>query len=91
MTNEIFDEEKELLFQERNRRLDWWRILKVLKEEYSDILDKVAGQFDMYEFDEYIAVNHGVKVIYDVNGNITGDYTIVDKNKHLLLLMRYGQ
>ncbi len=83
-------EYSEVLKEERAKRIEWWRVLRILKDEYSNILDKVAGQFDMDDFDTYIEVNHGVKIVYDQNGNITGSYEIVDKNKHLILLMRYG-
>lgn len=84
-------EEKTIILKERATRIEWWRILRVLKDEYGELLDSVKGQFDMDDFDVYVERNHGVKIIYDKQGNITGNYDIADKNKHLIFLMKYGK
>lgn len=82
---------EELLQAERRKRIEWWRVLKILRDEYLGLVDAISGQFDMHTFDQYIDINYGVKLVYDQQGNITGNYDITNKNKHLILLMKYGK
>jgi lipoprotein NlpI len=77
------------LKSERANRIEYWRMLKLLRNEYNNLLDINNGQFDFDDFDKYVERNHGIKIIY-VDGNIAGHYDIVDKNKHLLLLIKYA-
>lgn len=79
------------LDSERANRIEWWRILRILKDEYGELLDSVKGQFDMDSFDLYVERNYGVKISYNQQGNIEGFYEIVDKNKHLIFLMKYSK
>ena len=85
----MIDEDRQEIFKERERRNSWWRELKVLREEYITLVDSVAGQFDVDDFDTFLASNFGIKINYDQSGNILSDYQIVDKNKHLIFLMKY--
>ena len=87
----MFEKDEELIQKARSNRNEWWRLLKIMRDEYNKVLDDIQGQFSIYDFDTFVEVNFGVKIQYDNNGNITGDYTIVDKNKHLLLLMKFGK
>ena len=75
----------------KTSRNEWWRILKIIRDEYNDVLNALEGQFDVDGFDLFVERNFGVKINYDQSGNITGSYDIVDKNKHLILLMKYGK
>ena len=84
-------EDKDELVKAMHTRNEWWRLLKIMRDEYNDILDKLEGQFDIDRFDVFVERNFGVKMQYDQSGNITGDYTVVDKNKHLILLMKYSK
>lgn len=85
------EEDRIVMNKAREHRNEWWRLLRILKDEYSQAVNDVAGQFDVDTFDVFIERNFGVKINYDQQGNITGDYDIVDKNKHLLLLMKHGK
>lgn len=87
----MFQEDEDLIQKARANRNEWWRLLKIMRNEYNKVLDDIQGQFSVDSFDLFVERNFGVKIQYDSNGNITGDYTVVDKNKHLLLLMKYGK
>ena len=87
----MFEMDEDLIQKVRASRNEWWRLLKIMRDEYNKVLDDIQGQFSVDSFDLFVERNFGVKIQYDSNGNITGDYLIVDKNKHLLLLMKYGK
>ena len=87
----MFEEDKDAMIKARDTRNEWWRLLKIMRDEYNDVLDALEGQFDIDSFDLFVERNFGVKMNYDQNGNITGEYDIVDKNKHLILLMKFGK
>ena len=59
------------LKSERANRIEYWRMLKLLRNEYNNLLDINNGQFDFDDFDKYVERNHGIKIIY-VDGNIAG-------------------
>lgn len=85
------EEDRDAMNSYRENRNEWWRLLNILRNEYNKAIDDIAGQFDIDSFDLFVERNFGVKINYDQQGNITGNYDIVDKNKHLLLLMKYGK
>ena len=87
----MFEADADSIAKARASRNEWWRILKIMRDEYNDVLDALEGQFDVDGFDRFVERNFGVKINYDQNGNITGTYDIVDKNKHLILLMKYSK
>lgn len=71
-------------------RIEYWRMLRLLKSEYDSLLDLNNGQFDYDDFDKFVERNCGIKIMY-VDGNIAGHYNVIDKNKHLLTLLKYGK
>ena len=86
----MHEEDIEVMVKERDARNEWWRLLKILRNEYNDIIDQLEGQFDIDGFDAFVENNFGVKMQYDNQGNVTGNYAVVDKNKYLILLMKHG-
>ena len=85
------EQDRDAMNSYRKNRNEWWRLLNILRNEYNQAINDIAGQFDIDSFDSFVERNFGVKIQYDQQGSITGDYKIVDKNKHLLLLMKYGK
>lgn len=72
----------------RRRRWDYWSALKLVRKEYMQTLDALEGQFDAYEFEDYLEENYGIKMNI-VNGNITDGYKIMDEAKYTFFLLRF--
>lgn len=64
----------------RRNRDWWWATLRTLRGEW------MAA--DTTDFDAWVAVTHGVRIVY-TNGLIAGHYEIADEKKHLVFLLKY--
>lgn len=80
------DDDPEIEF--RKKRRDYWEALKKVRVEYMQTLDALAGQFDAYEFEDYIEQNYGIKMNI-VDGNITDGYKIMDEAKYTFFLLKF--
>lgn len=72
----------------RKKRWDYWAALKQIRKEYMADLKSLDGQFDAYDFEDYIEANYGIKMNI-VDGNITDGYKIMDEKKYLIFLLKY--
>ncbi len=72
----------------RKKRWDYWAALKQIRKEYMEDVAQLDGQFDAYDFEDYIEANHGIKMNI-VDGNITDGYRIMDEKKYLIFLLKY--
>lgn len=72
----------------RKNRWKYWEALKKVRVEYMETLDKLEGQFDAYDFEDYLENNYGIKMNI-VNGNITDGYKIVDEKLYLIFLLKW--
>ena len=72
--------------EQRKKRWDYWAALKLIRKEY--ITDTDSGQFDAYDFEDYIEANYGIKMNI-VDGNITDGYKVMDEKKYLIFLLKY--
>jgi hypothetical protein len=72
----------------RKRRWDYWAALKLVRKEYMADLKALDGQFDAFDFEDYIEENYGIKMNI-VNGNITDGYKIMDEKKYLIFLLKF--
>jgi hypothetical protein len=80
------DDDPEIEF--RKKRWDYWSALKLVRKEYIETLDQLAGQFDAYDFEDYIEANYGIKMNI-VDGNITDGYKIMDEAKYTFFLLKF--
>ena len=80
------DDDPEIDF--RKRRWDYWAALKLVRKEYMADLKALDGQFDAFEFEDYIEENYGIKMNI-VNGNITDGYKVMDEKKYLIFLLKF--
>jgi len=80
------DDDPEIDF--RKKRWDYWAALKQIRQEYMADLKALDGQFDAYDFEDYIEANYGIKMNI-VDGNITDGYKIMDEKKYLIFLLKY--
>lgn len=72
--------------EQRKKRWDYWAALKQIRKEY--IAETAIGQFDAYDFEDYIEANYGIKMNV-VDGNITDGYKVMDEQKYLIFLLKY--
>lgn len=72
----------------RKNRWNYWEALKKVRREYMEDDAVLAGQFDAFDFEDYLVENYGLKMNI-VNGNITDGYEIVDEKKYLIFLLKY--
>ena len=74
------------LIEQRKKRWDYWATLKQIRYEY--MKDKENGNFDAYEFEDYIEEHYGIKMNI-VDGNITDGFKVMDEKKYLVFLLKY--
>lgn len=72
----------------RKKRWDYWEALKKVRKEYMQDMTSLDGQFDAYDFEDYIEENYGIKMMI-VNGNITDGYKIMDEKKYIIFLLKF--
>jgi len=74
--------------EQRRKRWDYWAALKKIRKEYMEDVSNLNGQFDAYDFEDYIEANYGIKMNI-VDGNITDGYKVMDEKKYLIFLLKY--
>lgn len=72
----------------RKKRWDYWEALKKVRKEYMQDMADLGGQFDAYDFEDYIEENYGIKMMI-VNGNITDGYKVMDEKKYIIFLLKF--
>ena len=50
--------------------------------------DAKNGQFDAFDFEDYIEEKYGIKMQI-VNGNITDGYKIMDEKKYIVFILKF--
>lgn len=74
--------------EQRKKRWDYWAALKLIRKEYMQDMANLDGQFDAFDFEDYIEANYGIKMNI-VDGNITDGYKVIDEKKYLIFLLKY--
>lgn len=74
--------------EQRKRRWDYWAALKLIRKEYMQDISDLDGQFDAYDFEDYIEENYGIKMNI-VDGNITDGYKVMDEKKYIIFLLKF--
>ena len=74
--------------EQRKKRWDYWAALKLIRKEYMQDIAQLGGQFDAYDFEDYIEANYGIKMQI-VDGNITDGYKVMDEKKYIIFLLKY--
>jgi hypothetical protein len=70
--------------EERDRRISFWTTLKLLRTEYQ----VTHYEFDAYDFEKWVEEHYGIKLNF-VDGNIGGDYQVVDEKKYLVYVLKF--
>ena len=79
------------LQEQRRKRDQYWKMLYQARQEYLILTDQGAAEFNMNSsaFFYYLKQNYGLQV-ETIDGNIAGDYAVVDEKKYLLFLIKFG-
>ena len=80
------------LEEERRKRNQYWMMLYNARQEYLKLTDQQGvAEFNMNTsaFFYYLKQNYGLQV-ETVDGKITGDYAVVNEQKYLIFLMKFG-
>lgn len=72
----------------RKKRWDYWNSLKKIRAEYMETVSALSGQFDAYEFEEYVEKNYGIRMNL-VHGKITDKFEIVDEKLYTLFILKH--
>lgn len=74
----------EAFHADRKRRNDFWETLKKLRKEFQS--ENLV--YDAFKFEKWVVEKYGIQLNF-VEGNIGGDYQIVDEQKHLVYLLKF--
>lgn len=84
--NDYDDNDPDINF--RKKRMDYWNSLKLARKEYMSDIESLGGQFDAYEFEEWLEKNYGLKLLL-AQGNITDKYEITDERLYTFFLLKF--
>jgi hypothetical protein len=80
------DDDPEIEF--RKNRMDYWQALKLARKEYMQSLNDLNGQFDAWDFEEWLEKTYGLKLSL-LNGNITDKYEIIDEKLYIMFILKF--
>lgn len=82
----------EALQEQRKKRNQYWSMLRRAKVDFIKLTDQAGEYYPDEEgaFYYYLRQNYGLQVEL-IDGQIAGDYSIVDEKKYLLFLLKFGQ
>lgn len=80
-----------VLQAQRNKRDDYWKMLYNARQEFLKLTEQSSAEYDgdSGAFYYYIKQNYGLQ-IETIDGNISGEYAVVNEKKYLLFLMKFG-
>ena len=81
-----------ILQEQKKQRDRYWRMLYHARQDFLRLTDQVSIEYDVDPgaFFYFLKHNYGLQVD-TVDGQITGDYTVIDEKKYLLFLLKYSQ
>lgn len=88
LSNSVMVEET---FRQLAKRNQYWLMLRRAKDDFIKLTDQASIEYEMGEgaFYYYLQQNYGLKVEL-IDGKIAGEYTVVDKKKYIMFLLKYG-
>lgn len=81
----------ETIQEQRKKRDQYWAMLYSARQDFLILTDQ-AWEYDIDPgaFFYFLKQNYGLQVA-TIDGQITGEYAIVDEKKYLLFLLKYSQ
>jgi hypothetical protein len=81
------------ILQEQKQHCDrYWAMLYKARQDFLVFTAQASIEYDIDPgaFFYYLKQNYGLQVA-TIDGQITGDYAVIDEKKYLLFLLKYGQ
>lgn len=78
--------------EQREKRNQYWRMLYHARQDFLILTAQSSLEYDVDPgaFFYYLKQNYGLQV-NTIDGQITGDYVVIDEKKYLLFLLKYSQ
>jgi len=75
-----------------NKQWVFWRNMRKMKDlyqkQYTGYYEPTTtGKED--SFDKWIEKECGIKILFDIHGNVMREYTITDEGKYMLYVLKY--
>lgn len=88
----MFAEDEKALQEQRKKRNQYWSMLRRAKADFIKLTDQASIEYEMGDnaFYYYLKQNFGLQVEL-IDSSIAGDYNVVNEQKYLLFLLKYGQ
>ena len=88
----MYAEDEKALQEFRKKRNQYWSMLRRARADFIKLTEQAAIEYEIGEdaFYYYLSQNYGLQVEL-IDGRIAGDYVIVDEQKYLLFLLKFGQ
>lgn len=83
-------EEETALQQLQRKRNEHWLRMRKARELWLRDVSQAGVPFNPIEFWEWLKVNFGLAPHTDKQGNITDGYDVVDEQKYLMFLLKFG-
>ena len=79
------------LQEQRRKRDHYWAMLYNARQEFLKLTEQASAEYDIDPgaFYYYLTQNYGLQV-ETFDGKITGDYVVVNEQKYLIFLMKFG-
>lgn len=78
--------------ERKSKRYQYWKMLRSAKNEFLDLTGQENTEYDILDgaFYYYLERNYGLRVEL-IDGQIAGEYSVIDEKKYLLFLLKFGQ
>lgn len=77
--------------EQRKKRDQYWAMLYKARQEFLNLTDQARLEYEIPNgaFFYYLTQNYGLQVEL-IDGQITGEYAVVNEKKYLIFLMKFG-
>lgn len=79
------------LHEQRRKRDQYWAMLYGARQEFLKLTEQAQAEYEtpMGAFFYYLKQNYGLQVEL-IDGQIAGEYSVIDEKKYLMFLMKFG-
>jgi hypothetical protein len=77
--------------EQKSKRWQYWKMLRSAHADYIKLTEQCGIESEMGHgaFEYYLRHYYGIQTEL-IDGNISGNYNIIDEKKHLIFLIKYS-